>query len=231
VWLLALVAALARAAPRGDPVPWLGAAAAVPFLLLHYPTHIAGGLVPLALLLAHVAAAGPKGTVPLTPWLRRGVVALLLAAATAMVAWQVARLELDTWAGDSEVMLVAAQQAPPARRAVMTTVVERHAFDRLGRFPSSPPVQWRLIGKARFARGDPAGAEQALRTSMALWPHEDTELFLGLALAAQGREGEALTHLNRVCRVNPALVRVIGDERLRRSVEAYLTALAERTAP
>jgi len=230
-WLAALLVALARALPRGDPVPWLGAAAAVPFLLLHYPSHIAGGLVPLTLFLAHVIGAGPRWAAVGGRLLRRSVVVLLVAAAVAVVAWQVARLELDTWAGDSEVLLRAAQQAPPARRAVMTTVVERHAFDRLDRFPSSPPVQWRLIGKARFARGDPAGAEEALRTSLALWPHEDTELFLGLALAAQGRTGDALTHLNRVCRVNPALVGVIGDERLRRSVEAYLSALAERTAP
>lgn len=230
-WLAALLVTLVRAAPRGDPVPLLAAAAAAPFLLLHYPSHIAGGLVPLTLLLAHLVGAGPRRAVGGELWPRRGAVVLLVAAAVAVVAWQVARLEVDTWAGDSEAMLIAARQAPPARRAVMTTVVERHAFDRLGRFSSSPPVLWRLIGKARFARGDTAGAEQALRTSMSLWPHEDTELFLGLALAAHGRGGEALTHLNRVCRVNPALVGVIGDERLRRSVEAYLTALAERANP
>ena len=230
-WLAALLITLIRGLPRGDPLPLLGLVAAAPFLLLHYPSHIAGALVPLTLLLAHIVGTGPRSTVSLEVGAGRAVAVLLAAAAVAVVAWQAARLEADSWVGDSEVVLIATRHAPPARRAVMTTVVERHAIDRLSRFLSSPPTLWRMIGKARFARDDFAGAEQAFRTSMAQWPHEDTELFLGLALAAQGRQGEALTHLNRVCRANPALVGVIGNEQLRRSVEAYLAALATRNTP
>jgi tetratricopeptide (TPR) repeat protein len=212
-------------------VPLLGAAAATPFLLLHYPTHIGGALVPLVLLLAHLVAGGPRWRMDAEAWLGRAVAVLLATAAVAVVAWQAARVELDMWVGDSELVLIASQREPPARRAVMTTTVERHAFDRARRSPAAAPWLWRLVGRARLARGDGAGAEEAFRTALALWPHEEAELGLGLALAAQGRPDEAATHLDRVCRVNPSLTAFIGDEQLRRRVEAYLAALAERSVP
>jgi hypothetical protein len=65
---------------------------------------------------------------------------------------------------------------------------------------------------------------------MSLWPHEEAEFGLGLALAAEGeriaaagvdpghRRGEAILHLARVCRTNPALLELINDPELRRSV-------------
>ena len=97
-----------------------------------------------------------------------------------------------------------------------------------------------MVGQARVARGDDMGAETAFRTAMSLWPHEEAEFGLGLALAdqdrrlaAQGRvldsrnrRGEAIVHLSRVCRTNPALLELINDEALRRSV-AEIVGVAE----
>jgi len=76
------------------------------------------------------------------------------------------------------------------------------------------------------------GAETAFRNAMTLWPHEEAEFGLGLALAdqdrrlqAQGpvldsrnRRGEAIVHLARVCRTNPALLELIAEEELRQAV-------------
>jgi hypothetical protein len=67
---------------------------------------------------------------------------------------------------------------------------------------------------------------------MGLWPHEEAEFGIGLALAARGRHAEALHHLGRVCRVNPALIRLIADEDTKRAVRSYLSALgAENLQP
>jgi hypothetical protein len=45
-----------------------------------------------------------------------------------------------------------------------------------------------------------------------------------MSLVAQGRRGEGLHHLARVCRTNPALTRRINNEGLRRSVEDAVAA-------
>ena len=71
-------------------------------------------------------------------------------------------------------------------------------------------------------RQDFKGAEAAFRKAFDGWPHEDADFYLGLALVAQGRRGEGLQHLGRVCRTNPTLVRLITDPDLRRSVEDIL---------
>jgi hypothetical protein len=95
-----------------------------------------------------------------------------------------------------------------------------------------------MVGQARLARGDDAGAETAFRDAMALWPHEEAEFGLGLALAAQdrrfkeegrpldprNRRGEAIVHLARVCRTNPALLELIDDEDLRHAVAEIVEA-------
>jgi hypothetical protein len=77
-------------------------------------------------------------------------------------------------------------------------------------------------------RRDFNGAEQAFRTAYAGWPHEDADFYLGLTLVSQGRRTEGLQHLGRVCRTNQALVRLIHDRDLRRSVENVLEAFKER---
>ncbi len=109
--------------------------------------------------------------------------------------------------------------AEPMRRAQLAAVVERQVLERIERVPGAAPWLWRVVGKARMTRDDPGGAEQAFRSAAALWPHEEAELGIGLALAAQGRRSEALLFLGRVCRVNPALVRQLENPDLRRAVE------------
>jgi hypothetical protein len=59
LWGLALAWSLVRTRPRGDPLPPLAAAAVAPFLLLHYPTHLALGMIPITLVLGHMLAAQP----------------------------------------------------------------------------------------------------------------------------------------------------------------------------
>jgi hypothetical protein len=95
-----------------------------------------------------------------------------------------------------------------------------------------------MVGQARFARGDANGAETAFRTAMGLWPHEEAEFGLGLTLAAQDRRlrdqglaldarnlrGEAVVHLARVCRTNPALLELIADDDLRAAVTDIVNA-------
>ena len=58
---------------------------------------------------------------------------------------------------------------------------------------SAAPWLWRIAGRAALARGDEAAAERFFRRALKLWPHEEAELGLGLALADQGRRGEART--------------------------------------
>ena len=58
LWGLVLAWSLIRARPRGDPLPPLAAAAVAPFLLLHYPTHLALGTIPIILVIGHLLAAG-----------------------------------------------------------------------------------------------------------------------------------------------------------------------------
>ncbi len=73
---------------------------------------------------------------------------------------------------------------------------------------------------------------------MILWPHEEAEFGLGLSLAAQdhrfrqqgraldsrNRRGEAIVHLARVCRTNPALLEFIEEDDLRQAVREIVDA-------
>ncbi len=100
------------------------------------------------------------------------------------------------------------------------------------------PWLWRMVGQARLARGDDIGSETAFRNAMVLWPHEEAEFGLGLALAAQdrrfkqqgrtldsrNRRGEAIVHLARVCRTNPALLELIEEDDLRQAVGEIVNA-------
>ena len=77
---------------------------------------------------------------------------------------------------------------------------------------------------------------------MTFWPHEEAEFGLGLSLAAQDRRftqqgrtlnsrnqrGEAIVHLARVCRTNPALLELIEEDDLRHAVAEIVNA-ADRT--
>ena len=222
LWGLALAWSLVRTRPRGDPLPALAAAAAAPFLLLHYPTHLAVGMVPIVLVLGQLLAAQPAWSrPPLRDSWRVVVPCLLTAIAVLGIAWQLHRLAVDVWRADLDHRLAAAHgSAEPMRRAQLAAAVERQVVERIERLPEAAPWLWRVVGKARLLRGDGPGAEQAFRSAGALWPHEEAELGIGLSLAAQGRRSEAILFLGRVCRVNPAIARQLEDPDLRRAVEA-----------
>jgi uncharacterized protein HemY len=128
----------------------------------------------------------------------------------------------DLWMGSLEMALAITQRAAPEVRAQRTAAIEAAIISRINRMPRQAPTLWRTIGRARLIRNEFRSAEAAFRTAFDGWPHEDADFYLGLALVAQGRRGEGLQHLGRVCRTNPTLVRLITDPDLRRSVEDML---------
>jgi O-antigen ligase len=220
LWLAALAWVIVRTRPRGDPLLPLAAAATTPFLLFHYPTHLAVGIVPIVLVLGHLLAAQPQWRLPRLagPW-RIAVPVLLAVLALAGASWQLRTVALDIWRAELERLVAYAHSVQdPAQRSQLAAAVERQVLERVDRLPGAAPWLWRIVGKARLTRNDPGGAEQAFRTANALWPHEEAELGLGLALAAQGNRVEAMLYLGRVCRVNPAIARQIPDRDLRRAV-------------
>jgi O-antigen ligase len=221
LWMVGLVWALWRTRVRGDPVLPLAAAATVPFLMLHYPTHLAIGLIPIAIVLGHQLASGPQRPLPKAGGVIRMVVpVVLITVALAGSVWQARRLAVNIWTAELERGLgFAVAATEPMRRTQLATAVEWQILERIDRLPAAAPTLWRIVGKARIARSDPRAAEEAFRTAHALWPHEEAELGLGLALAEQGRRSEALLLLGRVCRTNPALAAEITDPDLRRSLE------------
>lgn len=228
LWLLAFGWALLRMGSRAGPVPVLTAAAAVPFLLLHYPAHLAVGLIPVTLALGGaVAGAGSLRIVAL----RRGLLPLAVALIAALAAgawWQARRVAVDTWIGGLELRMALSQPLPAEARAKLGAGIETRVLRRIERLPLAAPVLWRTVGRARLLADDPVGAEAAFRTAWTLWPHEDAEFYLGISLAAQGRRNEALSHLGRVCRTNPRLVGLIADPDLRRAVEDMVAVYQRR---
>jgi len=223
VWLAAVVVALLRGRQRRDPLPLLAAAAFTPFALLHYPTHLAASLVPIVLVLAHVLASGSMLEARPRPATVRLVSAVaLLGLAAVMASWQVARIRIDLWRGDTLRILQTARQSQEPQRSTMAREVERQSRQWLTRASDQGGWLWQIIGHARTVRGDAAGAEAAFQRAVALWPHGEAELGLGLALAAQGRTSEAVTHLGRVFRVNRVLLRMIEDPDVRRALQQYV---------
>lgn len=228
LWMAAFVWSLASSRDRAGPLLPLAAAAAAPFLLLHYPAHLAIGLIPISLVLGHVVSrdAAPRAL----SW-QRGrwpVAAVLVLLLVAGAWWQLQRVAVDVWMGGLELRMALSQRADPQARAQIGAAVEAQIAPRIGRMPLAAASLWRSVGRARLLRNDAAGAEAAFRTSYERWPHEDAEFYLGISLAAQGRRNEALSHLGRVCRTNPRLVELIADESLRRSVEDMLAVYRRR---
>ena len=217
-WMAALVLAIVSIRKRAGPLLPLAVAAWAPFALLHYPSHLAVGLIPIALVLAHlIATTEPPQTYQ---WLRARLPIATVVVVLAIVAagWQVRRVAVDLWIGGNELRLTMSEGLDPATRVRVATAIEAQILSRIQGLPSAAPTLWRTVGRARLVRREAAGAEAAFRTAYELWPHEDAEFFLGMSLVAQGRRGEGLQHLGRVCRTNPALARHISNDDLRRSV-------------
>ncbi len=231
LWLVALAWAFLRSARHVPRLAVLSAAAVGPFLLLHYPTHLAVGLMPIVLTLAAITSGEPRAVVAVQSKAARWVVgAALLGAVAAGLVWQLRTLALDVWRADLERRIADVQAATvPEQRVAGAAAIEREVLSRVHRLPSASGWLWRIVGKALLVRGQPRDAEEAFRAAVARWPHEEAELGLGIALAGQGRRGEALVHLGRVCRVNPSLAAMIADPSLRRAVTDLTATRRERS--
>ncbi len=216
VWLVALLVAIAVRHRRGDPLLPMAAAVTIPFALMHYPTHLAVGLVALALLVAEAAAETDAVDVEVRPRaLAAGTAVAVVACAGWVVLWQAQRLRFTAWLGTTRQLVTVAERLEPGDRDQVLTMVEREAARRIQTTPAEAGRLWRVIGRSRLERGDAVGAESAYRTAWALAPHEDAEMGVGLALLAQGRRREAFAPLRRVTRTNPALLKLVPDARLR----------------
>ena len=242
IWMIALLVAIGSSRTRGDPLPPLALAAFAPFALLHFPTHLAVSLVPLVLILGHILAAGSEVTVESRPWLSRATAAVLVLMVLAGTYWQLHRLMLNLWRGGLNHALTVMQTLDEPLRSQQAAVIESQILPRMPGLDEARPWLWRMVGQARLARGDDLGSEKAFRSAMTFWPHEEAEFGLGLSLAAQDRRftqqgrtlnsrnqrGEAIVHLARVCRTNPALLELIEEDDLRHAVAEIVNA-ADRT--
>ncbi len=224
IWMGALIWALFRMRARAGPLLPLAAVAAAPFLLLHYPTHLAVGMVPISLFLGNLVASDQDARRIDWRRARRSVAGALVVLALISAAWQVRRLAVDIWMGGLELRIMLSEGTSPETRARLGAAVEQQILPRIGNLPLYAPALWRTVGRARLIRGELPGAEAAFRTAYAGWPHEDAEFYLGVSLAAQGRRNEGLHHLARVCRSNPNLVRLLATEDLRRTVREIVEA-------
>ncbi len=219
LWMVLFVVALIRSGSPGKAVLILAVLAWTPFLLLHYPTHLAIGLIPAVLLLAQTLNSAPRTVILQGPSAPGRVLAVVVGTAAIFVALtQVDDFRLDRWRGRTEALLTMAQTAPAANRRQIVRTIEIHAAEKISQNRASAPWVWRIVGRARLLAGVYGEAEVAFRRSLALEPHEEAEMGLGLALAGQTRTAEAIQYLVRACRVNPALLGFISQEDLRQSV-------------
>jgi O-antigen ligase len=226
-WAIALVATIIGARRRAGPLLPLAAAAWTPFALLHYPMHLTVGLIPTSLVLAHLVQADREPVERDWRRWRRPITIAAVILAVAIAWWQLQRVAVNLWMGGNDIRLQVLEKAPPEVRARQARAIEGHVMARIDRLPLQAPVLWRTVGRARILQNDLNGAAQAFGAAHELWPHEDSEFYLGLTLAATGNRTEALQRLGRVCRTNPALVQLINDPSLRRAVEDMLASYAQ----
>jgi O-antigen ligase len=222
-WMALLCYSLARRKDRGSPLVVFGILAWGPFLMLHYPTHLAVGIIPAMLILSRLLRTETE--VPLQPQsglLRIATACTLCAVAVLVVVLEFRALRLDQWRGMAEEGLTAAEGAPAQKRALLLRAVESQSLAKIPRHPGAAPWLWRLAGRARLLAGAYPEAESAFRSAGALAPHEEAEMGLGLALAGQGRNTEAIHHLARACRLNPKLTLLIRQDALRSAVQQRL---------
>ena len=232
LWLAAVTVLSWRGRPRGDPVIVQMAAAFLPFALLHYPLSLAVGLLPVSLTAARVVANEPRALLrPGRSSVRRAVALATLLTGLLVVVWQVRRIAVDVWQGAVIAVFDRVQNLPAGQQPRALAGLETELAHRVPSMGTQRAWTLRKLGLVRLTRGDAATAEDDLRRSMQLWPHEEAELGLGVALDRQGRRSEALAAIGRVLRVNPALVGLIPDDDLRRSAEDLLEARRHGARP
>jgi len=218
-WMLLLVVSFVRSARGSRELAALAAAAALPFLLFHYPTHITIGLIPVTLVLARLVADGsPARRVVRIPAVARGLALVVLGLAVGVLYWQYQGFAATMWYGRAEQAIETSIRLPAAIRNRTLNGAERILLVRERQHPEERPWLLRLLGRTQLALGRDADAADSFRRAYALWPHAQAELGLGLALAAEGRVTEALPHLQQVVRVNPKLADLIPDPELRQTV-------------
>lgn len=226
-WAIALALTIFGTRRRAGPLLPLAAAAWTPFALLHYPSHLAVGLIPTSLVLAHLVRAEREPVEHDWRRWRRPIAISAIVLAVVIAWWQLQRVAVNLWMGGNDVRLQVLEQAPPEMRVRTARAIEGQVVARIDRLPLQAPALWRTVGRARILQNDLVGASEAFRTAHELWPHEDSEFYLGLTLAATGSRTEALQRLGRVCRTNPALIQLINDPGLRRAVEGMLESYRE----
>jgi len=223
VWMISLAGAVFAARSRPDPQLFLAVLAWGPFLFVHYPTHLAVGLIPAALLLAD--RLGPYKAIEVSQRrktvLRAAAVCMCLAAALVIRA-QINSIRIDLWRGIAENAINSVAAAPEAQRTQVIRAVEAQIGIHLQNHPEAAGWLWRMAGRLRLSARAYPEAETAFRRSAALDPHEEAEMGLGLALAGQGRMSEALYHLTRACRLNITLADLISQPELRETVSSRL---------
>lgn len=222
VWMASLIVALVAARSRAGPLIALAAAACGPLALLHYPTHLAVALIPIALILGEIVGTAERVETAAWSRFRTTTAVFVMIGAILISGWQLKRVAADLWVGSVDALLTAAQRAPFDIRARQAAAIEAAVIVRIDGTPRYAPTLWGSVGRARMLRRDFTGAEAAFRTAYDGWPHEDADFQLGLALVSQGRRSEGLQHLGRVCRTNPTLLRLIREQDLRRSVRDML---------
>ncbi|MCP4898837.1 MAG: hypothetical protein GY906_17845, partial [bacterium] len=197
-------------------------AAFVPFLLLHYPTHIATGLIPCILLLAELLAVSPSNWYTARKPMRLATAILILGVVGAGSMWAHSRVSHGGWLFKTNAVLGLVESVDRDKRPILASRIEADAVRYANKHKVFAPEVWRLVGKSRLLAAKHLGAEDAFRTAFTLWPHEEAELGLGITLAARGKRTEAIPHLARVVRVNKRLESMIADQNLRRAVNDYL---------
>jgi len=180
LWILGLFFFLFREFPGERRLLLVFLMLALPFLLGHYPFHIAVGLLPTMLVLSRILHSGEFREVrPRFPALI--VIPVLLCLCVGYSVHNGKLLGLERWRGAAEGGLIHIGDMPLSERAYRE-------------------------------------AEMAFRRARSFFPHEEAEMGLGLALAFQKRTTEARYYLGRACGINPTLLRLIPDKKLRNAV-------------
>ncbi len=225
IWMILLAGVLIRIRPwRSLPLA-VAIGGLVPFLVFHYPFHIAVTLTPMMIVMVMIIRRDERTPSPLVLRRSRWIALLVVVAIAVTMGWiDVRTLRLDIWRKNANMTIDLVQlrtrqgRLPEKARAALLQGLDAEAVARLGRVPGADPWLWRIIGLSRLGRGDDTGAETAFRKSLQRCPHEEGYLGLGIALLDEGRINEAFEWLTDACRIDPNLAKIIPDPSFRQTV-------------